>query len=111
MKNKKQIRREIKIKEKQIKKKILGMSPTEIKIETKYIIYFEDYGQDFLEWHINEDGYVIDSKPYQRRIWAGKFTIPQTAKVGEKLAIWLGKESWVNYPIREIKILKQEGVC
>ena len=104
-------RKKIRKTEEEIKEEILDLSLKEIKIDTKYIIYFEDHGQDFLEWHINEDGYVIDSKPYQRRIWAGKFTIPQTAKVGEKLAIWLGKESWVNYPIREIKILKQEGVC
>lgn len=34
-------------------------------------IFFEDQGQDFLEWDINDDNEVIDSRPYQRRIWAG----------------------------------------
>ena len=84
------------------------MTKTEIEIDTKYIIEFKDFGQDFLKWFINKEGYVLDSRPFQRNIWAGKFTIPETAKVGEKLAIWNNGESYVNYPIKEIKILNQE---
>lgn len=110
MKTKKEVDREVRKKEKQIIKNIMQMSPTEIKIETKYIIYFEDHGQDFLEWHIDKNGYVLDSRPFQRRIWAGKFTIPQSAQVGEKLAIWQNGESWVNYPIKEIKIINKNDV-
>ena len=92
------------ISEKDIKKEILDMSETDIKINTKYIIEFHDFGQDFLTWFIDERGYVLDSQPFQRSVWAGRFTIPQNAKVGEKLAIWTGKESYVNYPIKSIKI-------
>jgi len=106
MKNKEEIIRKIRKKEKEIKEELLNMNEKEIEFNTKYIIYFEDWGQDFLEWHINKEGNVIDSKPFQRNIWVGKFTIPETAKVGEKLAIWLDGESYVNYPIRDIKILK-----
>ena len=91
---------------KEYKKELLNLSPAEIKINTKFIIYFEDFGQDFLEWHIDKNGYVIDSRPFQRSIWVGKFTIPETAKVGEKLAIWLDGESYVNYPIERIEIIK-----
>ena len=94
--------------EEEIKEEIMQMTPQEIEFNTKYIISFEDFGQDFLEWHIDEKGYVLDSKPYQRKIWAGCFTIPETAKVGEKLAIWLNGESYVNYPIKEIKTFKEE---
>ncbi len=94
------------MREKQIKEKILNMSKTEIEIDTKYIIEFEDFGQDFLKWFIDKDGYVLDSRPFQRKIWAGKFTIPQTAKVGGKLAIWNDRGSWVNYPIKNIEIVK-----
>lgn len=34
-------------------------------------IFFEDQGQDFLEWDINDDNEVIDSRPFQRRVWVG----------------------------------------
>lgn len=94
--------------EEEIKEEILNMSKTEIDINTKYIIEFQDFGQDFLTWFIDEGGYVLDSQPFQRSIWAGRFTIPQTAKVGGKLAIWLDGESYVNYPIKSIKI-KDDG--
>lgn len=32
-------------------------------------IYFEDNGQDFLEWDINDDGVVVESRPFQSNIW------------------------------------------
>ena len=92
--------------EKEIKEEILNMSEQEVKYNTKYIIHFEDFGQDFLEWYIDKRGYVLDSQPFQRWIWAGRFTIPETAKVGEKLAIWTGEESYVNYPIKKIEVLQ-----
>jgi len=95
--------------EKQIKKEILEMSEIEIKINTKYIIYFEDFGQDFLEWYIDKNGYILDSKPFQRSIWAGHFTVPENAQIGGQLDIWLGKESYINYPIKKIKIIKDKG--
>ena len=106
MKTKKEIQKKLEKKESQKRKEILEMSELDIELNTKYIIYFKDCGQDFLEWYIDKDGYVLDSKPFQRSIWAGKFTIPQTAKVGEKLAIWLDEESYVKYPIKKIKIIK-----
>ena len=100
------MKKKIRKTEKDIKKEILNMSKIEIEINTKYIIEFKDYGQDFLKWFINKDGYVLDSQPFQRRIWAGKFTIPETAKIGGKLAIWNDGESWVNYPIKGIEIFE-----
>lgn len=35
------------------------------------IIEFEDHGQDFLKWEIDEAAIVIDSKPFQFGIWGG----------------------------------------
>lgn len=100
------------ITDEEIKQEILNMSQIEIEINTKYIIEFEDYGQDFVEWFIDKRGYILDSQPFQRWIWAGRFTIPENAKVGEKLAIWTGEESYVNYPIKSIKVMevKQEAM-
>ncbi len=33
-------------------------------------IFFEDDGQDFLEWDVDENGLVIDSRPFQGAMWA-----------------------------------------
>lgn len=35
------------------------------------IIRFEDHGQDFLTWEVNEIGVVVDSKPFQAALWRG----------------------------------------
>ncbi|EEF78404.1 hypothetical protein [Methylophaga thiooxydans] len=46
------------------------------------MIVFEDRGQDFLEWDIDEDGVVVDSRPFQAGIWSGTFV--SDIKVGER---------------------------
>jgi len=104
------MRKRFRVTDEEIKKEILEMSKKEIEFNTKYIIEFEDFGQDFLKWFISNDGYVLDSQPFQRWLWAGHFTIPQTAKIGEKLAIWNNGESYVNYPIKSIEMVGDEDV-
>lgn len=32
-------------------------------------IHFEDNGQDFLTWEINEQGVVVRSEPFQTEVW------------------------------------------
>ncbi len=34
-------------------------------------VTFEDHGQDFLEWDIDEHGRVADSRPLQASVWCG----------------------------------------
>ena len=34
-------------------------------------IHFEDHGQDFLTWQLNNSGVVVDCAPYQARFWVG----------------------------------------
>lgn len=95
------------------RKEILEMSPIKIKYLTKYKITFEDYGQDFLIWFLDKDGYVLDSQPLQRNIWAGKSTSPFFIQVGDLLPIFMedkkGKDcfSYVNYPIKDIETLNE----
>ncbi len=111
MKKKQTIKKVIKDK----KKEILEMNPIKIKKLTKYKITFEDEGQDFLEWFIDKDGYVLDSQPFQRSIWAGKHTVPDFVQVGNLLPIFMeerkGKDcfSYVNYPIKKIKEFALRG--
>lgn len=86
------------------KEEIMNMSKAEVLRETKYIIEFEDEGQDFLVWRIDKDGHVLDSQPFQRGIWGGKFTIPNFVQVGDLLPIWLDKETYIKYPIKKIEV-------
>ncbi|MGY0034421.1 hypothetical protein [Pedobacter sp. NJ-S-72] len=37
------------------------------------IIEFEDNGQDFLTWKLDQDGRVIDCSPFQQSAWVGKY--------------------------------------
>jgi len=34
-------------------------------------VFFVDDGQDFLEWDINDEGEVVDCRPFQGDIWIG----------------------------------------
>lgn len=34
-------------------------------------IYFEDHGQDFLWWDLNEKKEVVDCGPFQASVWVG----------------------------------------
>ena len=69
-------------------------------------IFFEDQGQDFLEWDLNDENEVIDSRPYQRRIWTG-FKVDRIA-VGAQPLIFNPADAdrgWrvLNYEIEAIK--------
>ncbi|QRE00437.1 hypothetical protein [Burkholderia phage BCSR52] len=35
-------------------------------------IQFEDRGQDFLSWTLDENGVVIECKPFQAWLWKGR---------------------------------------
>lgn len=51
--------------------KAMIMKVTEIKGNNMQTIIFEDKGQDFTEWVIN-DGVVVDCQPCQAFVWVGK---------------------------------------
>lgn len=42
-----------------------------LQLYDKMIIELEDNGQDFTELHVNQDGVVIDAKPFQSSVWQG----------------------------------------
>lgn len=44
---------------------------------TKYIVHFQDNGQDFLLWFIDESGTVIDCQPFQAAFWVDCFVLPE----------------------------------
>jgi len=49
-------------------------------------VYFEDDGQDFLEWDI-EDGKVIRCRPFQAWVWNGTLVHNNRIRKGTRLVI------------------------
>lgn len=67
-------------------------------------IHFEDHGQDFLWWDIDEEGCVIDCGPFQADVWIGVLTsFPKNINVGDKL-IFVGNfgPRELNYRVEKI---------
>ena len=49
-------------------------------------IVFEDDGQDFLEWDVDEKGVVVDCRPFQQNVWNGtKVVNAATCRAKSKL--------------------------
>ncbi|MCF6758287.1 hypothetical protein L3X14_17045 [Pseudomonas balearica] len=73
----------------------------------KTLIEFQDHGQDFLWWIVDEDGKVTGCGPFQSSVWC-HFTISNLAslKVGSLVyGVWQGELTNVNYPVRAIQPL------
>lgn len=66
-------------------------------------VYFEDHGQDFLEWDI-EDGVVVGCRPFQDWLWNGTKVNNDKIKLGDKLDITFkdGARRTLNYPVEQI---------
>lgn len=65
-------------------------------------IIFEDHGQDFLEWVIDETNTVVECEPAQGFVWNQSVVL--TMEVGEQPEIqtWTGLKFTLAYPIVEI---------
>ena len=50
-------------------------------------IFFVDDGQDFLEWDINDNGEVVDCRPFQGSVWVGTKVHNKDIKPGDQLDI------------------------
>lgn len=63
-------------------------------------VHFEDHGQDFLEWDI-EDGVVVACRPFQDWLWNGTKVNNTDIKLGDKLDITFkdGVRRTLNYPV------------
>ena len=74
--------------------------------KTKYIVKFEDGGQDFLTWWIDENGEVLHSK-LQDWMWNGKIVNLKSLKVGKNLKFQNGDS--IKYKIKEIEKTEKGG--
>lgn len=50
-------------------------------------VFFEDDGQDFLEWDISDKGEVVDCRPFQGHVWIGTMVHNKDIKPGDYLDI------------------------
>lgn len=50
-------------------------------------VHFVDDGQDFLEWDLDDDGKVIDCRPFQGWVWIGTIVRNKDIKPGDHLNI------------------------
>lgn len=71
-------------------------------------IEFEDHGQDFLTWEIDQSGKIVDSKPFQAGIWC-KYHVAYVneLKVGGFVDIYKKDDDegtiMIKYPIASIE--------
>ncbi len=69
-------------------------------------ITFDDWGQSFREWHVDENGIIQDCRPYQFGIWYGLHVKDHTdLKPGDRAMVCRMKKHYraVNIPIKNIE--------
>ena len=66
-------------------------------------IELEDHGQDFLEWDIDENGVIVETRPFQGWVWNGDTL--RNLRTGRHPAIsHKGAEfKRLNYPIKSVR--------
>lgn len=71
-------------------------------------LYFEDHGQDFLEWDVADDGFVLDSRPFQASVWVGNYVDvieDEEGKTWAEISGWAcSGVSRINYPVARIEL-------
>lgn len=51
------------------------------------IIELEDCGQDFTEFHVNDQNVIVEARPFQTWVWAGLRIAPRLVRSGVKLSL------------------------
>lgn len=73
-------------------------------------IHFEDHGQDFLRWTVDQDGVVTESFPFQSRVWRGCRVLRHTELAIGDCVVYRtadGKRTHsIRYPIVKIDATK-----
>lgn len=78
------------------------------------IIHFEDHGQDFLDWIVDDKGTVIDVNPFQLSIWGGNQVLGiDTLQTGDQvhyISKHDGKAKYIRYPVERIETVPETNV-
>jgi hypothetical protein len=71
------------------------------------LIHFEDHGQDFLTWQVDNLGFVVDCRPFQASVWCGVEVLgPRRLFVGGTVRYVRGdrpQSKTIRYPIKAIE--------
>ncbi len=70
------------------------------------LITFEDHGQDFLKWLINEDNVIVHCEPFQSWLWNGRKVLTETLVVGGNIKFVTNtypEGIELKYPIKSIE--------
>ena len=81
-------------------------------------IIFEDHGQDFLEWDIDAEGIVVETRPpleFQTRVWVNRKVVNPDVKRGDLVIIVLDELAYLEDVDRETPIkfpvLSVSNIC
>ncbi len=69
-------------------------------------IELEDHGQDFLEWDLDEDGRVIDARPFQAWVWTRYRVLNHlqlTPGCGVAVQGMDGQRFILKYPVKAVR--------
>ncbi len=74
-------------------------------------IYFEDHGQDFLSWTVNEQGIVVECEPFQSWLWVGARVLGANHLCRGDVVDFMHKGGepvkTLNYRVERVQILPQ----
>jgi hypothetical protein len=68
-------------------------------------IHFEDNGQDYTRWLIDDAGMVVDSQPFQAWIWTGSIVLNhKSLKPGDQLHLQMkdGHEMTIKHLVGKV---------
>ena len=74
-------------------------------------IHFEDHGQDFLWFTVDDAGRVQDCGPYQGWLWAGRTGQVVQGEDGKQYfrfdeGLLYSNERTINYPVEKVEIIQ-----
>jgi hypothetical protein len=73
-------------------------------------IHFEDHGQDFLWFIVDETGKVQDAGPFQGWLWAGKTGKVKRANDGRRYFVFpnppVGNIASIKYPVTRTELVR-----
>ena len=71
-------------------------------------ITFQDHGQDFLEWDLDDAGVVVACRPFQANMWVGK-VVENHADIARGGIALLSNLRYIRYPIVKVSTRKRRA--
>jgi len=73
-------------------------------------VFFVDEGQDFLEWDIDDEGRVVDCRPYQGDIWIETKVLNEKIMPGDLLDVTTpdGVERTIAHAVKKVQQKRRE---